>query len=154
VVPVSTGLSVRFSSLVRCCCRLFSHSVGVSPLTSLLGSVVVVVVGDPSFGMPPLTSLTPVVRIAGSTGCIFPILLFNPFICSISEFCRLPHSHFVMLDHTSSFKLCSGNALSSGAANGTLACSSRILHFFIPFTPALPSSRQSIGSVRSQLLFQ
>jgi hypothetical protein len=36
--------------------------------------IALVFVGDRSVGMPPLTSLTPVVRIAGSTG--LPVLLF------------------------------------------------------------------------------
>jgi hypothetical protein len=78
LVAASIDRSSSFGSLVHCCCRSFSRSVGALPLTSLLDSVFV---GDRSVGMLPLTSLTPVVHIAGSTGLsvLLLLLLFAVF---------------------------------------------------------------------------
>jgi hypothetical protein len=82
---------------IGCCCRSFSRSVGVLPLTSLLGLLVAnpcprpvlaagpVPVVDRSVGMPPLTSIN----------CCWYSFQFP-------ESRGLPWSHIVMLDRTSS----------------------------------------------------
>jgi hypothetical protein len=83
--------------LLWCCrCRPVFQFVSV-----LLFTVVVA-------GRSSMWRLTPMVHVAGSTGLSVSILLL------LSESHGLPRSHFVALDRTSSFKLPSGNASSTG----------------------------------------
>jgi hypothetical protein len=87
VLPVSTGLvPVVNHSVVQSACRcLLAYwyrflllIVQLARRRLLDHLVALVLVGDRSVGMPPLTSLTPVVHIAGSTGLLL-VLLFTSF---------------------------------------------------------------------------
>jgi hypothetical protein len=98
----------RLTSVVRIVWRLTPVVVPVLTRLSVLGSLVLETHSCDAAGSTGLS-----VRLFNSFSSLVPC--FIRFSCRLNLESRgLPHSHFVMLDHTSSFKIPSGNASSSG----------------------------------------